>query len=243
LDKIYIKKIGLGKRNLVLLHGWGFNHTILIDLCRHLQEDFTCYLVDLPGYGFSSFCSDQEWFEILHSRLPKTFDLLGWSLGGLYAIKYAAMFPRDVTNLYLLATSPYFIKDSNWPGIDYQAFREFQQQLSQNPEKTLSSFINIHSKGSIPRSWQYIPPDISALTFGVEALITWDLREALTKLPHKIVLTLGRLDKIVPMELASTMQNNYPQITTNLLSKTGHMPFLTHKVRCDEKNILYWYRD
>lgn len=45
------KKAGTGKQTLLLLPGWGFDDSIFRDFVRSHSDEYTTYLLTLPGYG------------------------------------------------------------------------------------------------------------------------------------------------------------------------------------------------
>ena len=49
---ISYEKIGNGYP-IILLHGWGANKNTFNKLANHLKDNFTLYLIDLPGFGES----------------------------------------------------------------------------------------------------------------------------------------------------------------------------------------------
>ncbi len=50
--------------------------------------------------------------------LPPSFNLIGWSLGGLLATRIALTTPARIIKLMNVTSSPYFIKEGDWPGIE-----------------------------------------------------------------------------------------------------------------------------
>lgn len=51
--KLHYKKIGNGERSIIFVHGWGGSLYSLHALAMLASGDFTCYLIDLPGFGKS----------------------------------------------------------------------------------------------------------------------------------------------------------------------------------------------
>ena len=47
---LYSSAIGTGK-DLVLLHGWGFNADLFNDLIKTHKEQYRITKIDLPGHG------------------------------------------------------------------------------------------------------------------------------------------------------------------------------------------------
>ena len=51
-QQIYYQKIGQGK-DLVMLHGWANDVSSFWQVTQELKDDFTVWLIDLPGFGRS----------------------------------------------------------------------------------------------------------------------------------------------------------------------------------------------
>lgn len=106
-QNLYYQKIGRG-RNLVILHGWGNDASSFWGLVPLLKDNFTLYLIDLPGFGRSDLpkkpftVSDYAQIIkefILKCKIKKP-NILGHSVGGRIAIKLAA-YPKLIDKLIL----------------------------------------------------------------------------------------------------------------------------------------------
>lgn len=111
-QRIFIKH-GKGP-NLVFLHGWKQDKNYWKSLASHLSQDFTCWLLDLPGFGNNDELLQDEspagyakWLEDFCKRQSiSNFNLLGHSFGGRIAIAYTAKFGR-AKSLILYAIPPF----------------------------------------------------------------------------------------------------------------------------------------
>ena len=209
----------------MLFHGWGFNHQIWNDLVPHLQEEYTLYLVDLPGFGRSDLMEWHDFKRLLLLQLPEQFAVLGWSMGGLYAMRLALEEKDRVSHLIAIASSPYFIQELHWPGIDPLIFAGFAASLQSAPAKTLSEFIALQAGNYIFSMDSELP----GLQAGLESLTNWDFRKALIDYDKPTCFVFGRLDSIVPFKTLFVMQCDYPQFIYYSLKAAAHMPFLSHQ--------------
>ncbi len=99
---------GKGKKNIVLLHGWGQNIEMMNPLGKKLENDAVITIIDLPGHGESDepkvALTIEDYCEVVRELLEKLkIDnpiLVGHSFGGRIAIVYAAKY--DVEKLILL---------------------------------------------------------------------------------------------------------------------------------------------
>lgn len=99
---------GKGKKNIVLLHGWGQNIEMMNPIGKKLENDAVITIIDLPGHGGSDepkvALTIEDYCEVVRELLEKLkIDnpiLVGHSFGGRIAIVYAAKY--DVEKLILL---------------------------------------------------------------------------------------------------------------------------------------------
>ena len=107
IDINYIQ-YGEGKKNIVLLHGWGQNIQMMDPIGKRLEKKAKITIVDLPGHGLSSepkvALTIYDYCEILKELLDKLKIkkpiLIGHSFGGRVAICYASKY--DTEKLILL---------------------------------------------------------------------------------------------------------------------------------------------
>ncbi len=223
----HIQIQGKGKGTpLVLFHGWGFDSQIWHPLLPELTNRYQLYLVDLPGFGLTPNMQWEAFKPALLKCLPKKFALLGWSMGGLMATRLAIEEPEHITHLINVTSSPYFIRQVEWPGVVTQVFNDFYQALASNPQQTLQEFITLQLQGQ--KIFSGHPPSLHGLREGLDLLMTWDLRQNLTQLNHPVCYMFGRLDAIVPRTTMITMQTIYPHFHYTMFPKAAHAPFLSH---------------
>lgn len=223
-----IKSSGNGKP-IVLFHGWGFDQTIWSDLAASIHDRFEVFLVDLPGFGHSPLMDWEQFKSSLLAVLPDHFAVLGWSLGGLFATRLAAEESERVTRLINVASSPRFIIDRGWPGIEEQILADFHRNLIANPQQTMVQFVELQLQS---RDYTLRPdalPTSDGLQEGLQILANWDLRETLRHLKCPVCYMFGRLDAIVPRTLKVVMQAEYAHFDYVLFNKAAHVPFLSDK--------------
>ena len=131
---MHIEILGSGP-SLVLLHGWALHGGVFAPLVQRLSDRYTLHLVDLPGHGFSRdsevpLTLDATVTAILARTPPAAW--LAWSLGGLFAL-HAAASSSQVRGLAMIAATPRFVRDGDWPhAVERRVFAQFgdgQQHL------------------------------------------------------------------------------------------------------------------
>lgn len=213
--------------SLVLLHGWGFDKHIWTPLLPYLSNNnFQVYIVDLPGFGQTKLMDWDTFKNQLLCLLPANFLVLGWSLGGLFATRLAIEAPHRVLKFINVTSSPRFLEDTEWIGIDGAVLNDFHAKFKQDPVKTQLNFIN--SQLQFAYSVEFQKPSIEGLDFGLKILKSWDLRTPLLTVKTPGIFIFGRLDKIVNHQVMPIMQKKYPNFTYAMIKKSAHMPFLSN---------------
>ena len=112
MTSLYWHTCGEGKRDLVLLHGWGLNAEVWQSIIPRFSAHYRLHLVDLPGYGrsqhFGALTLEQMAAQLLPALPPQAI-VVGWSLGGLVATQLALSAPEKLAALITVASSPCFL--------------------------------------------------------------------------------------------------------------------------------------
>jgi pimeloyl-[acyl-carrier protein] methyl ester esterase len=245
---MYIKVIGQGP-DLVMLHGWSMHSAVWHDMAEVLAENFTLHLVDLPGHGLSDWQENALDLDVLLTHLaveiPRQAYWLGWSLGGLISIAFTDKFPERVTKLILVAATPCFVKNVDWPyAMEPEIFDTFADSLKDNQAETLQKFLILQARGST-QSRHTIrqlaeklaseqAPVKAALTAGLHLLVTTDMTRQLAKLTCPVKMILGDCDSLIPATMLMGAKQLQPNLDTSVLTGAGHAPFISQPKQCQQ---------
>ncbi len=224
----------------MLLHGWGLNAQVWDCITPQLASHFTLHLVDLPGYGrsggFGAMSLEAMAQRVLEQAPPQAV-WLGWSLGGLVASQvrdYASGTRAGAGDGCLF---PCFAARDDWPGIKPEVLAGFQQQLSDDFQRTVERFLALQTMGTesarqdaraLKQAVLSLPmPSAEALNGGLEILRTVDLRQALVRLPMPFLRLYGRLDGLVPRKIVPLLDDLWPESESILFDKAAHAPFVS----------------
>lgn len=238
--KIKLYRQGCGEP-LSLLHGWGMNSAIFEPLVEALSSEFEIIRVDLPGHGQSSWqegMTFEQQLDELYEVLPESH-LLGWSMGGLFAINLARKFPRRFPSLTLACCNPCFVQQADWfCAVEHEVFDEFSRSLIGNWQSTIKRFVGLQLHGSenareLIRQITALlvnggSPHPDALRMGLQTLLHYDARNELARLSQPVLSILGRRDMLVPESLAQQLQLINPEIRVECLAQSAHAPFVSH---------------
>lgn len=239
------------KLTVVLIHGWGLNHAIWQPVVDALATDYQVLALDLPGYGLTTHYPEPYRLEAITDQLaaqvPAQSFVLGWSLGGLVATMLALRHPAKVRSLALVASSPCFLQQPDWPGMNAQVMQQFAGSLSANLALTVERFLAIQAMGSttarhdikqLKQAVLSLPlPQANVLAAGLEILATTDLRSELAKLSMPLFGCFGRLDSLVPVAMTTQLAELAPKTQISVLAKASHAPFISHQAE-----FLDWLR-
>ncbi len=132
---LHVEVTGSGP-DLALIHGWGMHGGIWDGVRAELARHFRVHALDLPGYGTSTPCQPydlQALAQGVSEALPSGVNVIGWSLGGLVAQRWALDRPQQVRRLMLVGSSPCFAQRNDWAsGIDPVILQAFAQDLDQD---------------------------------------------------------------------------------------------------------------
>ena len=163
---------------------------------------------------------------------------LGWSLGGLVASQIALTHPERVQALVTVASSPCFSARDEWPGIKPDVLAGFQQQLSDDFQRTVERFLALQTMGTetarqdaraLKKTVLALPmPEVDVLNGGLEILKTVDLRLPLQNVSMPFLRLYGYLDGLVPRKVVPMLDKLWPHSESYIFAKAAHAPFISH---------------
>ncbi len=239
---LYRETTGSGP-DLVLLHGWGLHSDIFGSLASTLSASRRVTSVDLPGHGRSPFDPPFHDLDSLASAivpgLPAACTLIGWSLGGLVALRLAAMYGSRVRRLVLVATTPRFVAAPDWPhGLMTEVIEEFALQLARDHRAVLNHFLTLQARGderqrALIRDLRLLlarhdAPQPAALAAGLGILREADLRGEARRVRVPTLVISGEYDRLTPPAAGQFLAAQIPSARHVLVRGASHAPFLSH---------------
>jgi len=246
---------------LVLLHGWAMHGGVFAPLVERLADRFELHLVDLPGHGRSRDSAvplaPEAVVEAVAARVPPA-PWLGWSLGGLFALRAAATRPDAVPALVLVCSAPRFVRgsvpdaahavpdgsapdapgDDSRYGMSPEIFAGFARGLREDYHGTLERFIALEAFGSDDARGELRAlrnevfargePPAEALAQGLDLLQSVDQRPLLPSLAVPSLWIAGRRDRVVDPRAMRAAASRTPGARFAQIEHGGHAPFLTH---------------
>lgn len=226
---------------IVMLHGWGMGSAVWGPVLPFLTAKYQPMCLDLPGYGEQVSVSAESLEAIadcIAGQVPESAVWVGWSLGGMVALKVAQRYPELIQKLVLVASSPCFVQKDGWMhAMQPQQLSQFAQGLVDDTDGTLKRFVALQFYGqegvrAVSRDLQKQvvgqPMDSKALELGLEILGSEDLRDVYARLPMPVQHVYGAMDRLVPVKVAEDLACINPAVEQVVLRGVGHAPFVSH---------------
>jgi 2-succinyl-6-hydroxy-2,4-cyclohexadiene-1-carboxylate synthase len=228
---------------LILLHGFTGSGETWSSLRSALDDRFTVVTVDLPGHGRSSAPEDPARYAVdrFVGDLAHVFDelqlpranVLGYSMGGRMALRFALAHPDRVSALILESTSP---------GIVDSAERDQRNEADQKladlaDQQGITGFVNHWESLSLWASQSSVPPDkraelraqrlsgnargLANSLRGAGAARAGPVSGRLNEITVPVLLLAGSLDDAY-IRHAEAMQERLPSARLEIIADAGH---------------------
>jgi pimeloyl-[acyl-carrier protein] methyl ester esterase len=248
MSALYAEVSGRGRRDLVLLHGWGLNLRVWDELAASLERAFRVIAIDLPGHGRSDWDGTahtpaaQAW-RVCETLAPLTtrYSLLGWSLGAQFALDLAAAMPGGIERLVLVAATPRFLAAPGWRyGTAPVALVRLAERLRTDRRGAVGEFLQLQVRGCARRTAERVLATFEralsthgaaqpeALAWGLERLAQGDLRPTLPQVRTPALVIAGEGDRVTRPAASRALAAALPRGRFRQLAHAGHAPFLSH---------------
>lgn len=229
---------------VVLLHGWALHAGAWGPILTRLARERRVHAVDLPGHGHSAPLSPFT-LDAVVAALDAAFadapplTVLGWSLGGQLALRWAALRPARVARLVLVCTSPRFVAAPDWPHAMTEAtLRRFGDELAVAWKLTVQRFLALQVHGSehgraalaMLRHGLFArgEPSREMLTEALAMLATADLRAGIAEVAQPALVISGERDVLTPPGAGRWLAARLPNARFVGIDGAAHAPFLSH---------------
>ncbi len=217
--------------DLIFLTGWGFHRGIWSAWMERYPDALFLDITDCSAPNIDGMT------DVLNQRCKGPVQLVGWSLGGLMAIRFADRFPEKVTRLVLVGVTPKFIATPGWVGMSATQFQQLMSMAEQQGDRLLSrrflQWVNYPNTHQDIRQylkealWTISHHQGHAMTM-LHLLATIDMREAYQRLKMPVTHVLGAEDAVTSVEGAALTALN-PSIQLSIIPGAGHALFITHQ--------------
>jgi len=244
-DVLYRVAGPAGAPTVVLVHGLGDKASRDWDgLVAILARDYRVVRFDLPGFGESGkgnhAYTPDNYVALLRYLSEKQigarpFALVGHSMGGAIAMRYAARYPQDVRAL-VLADVPaivhhfvysrhlaYFGLNTVVPGLSPGQNDQFSRLVDKVFGRTERTALPTGLIVRVPQMRERIlkgdPGKIAGLALALE-----DFSNDIAGVQAPTLLLWGDRDEIAPLRNARILESNLPRAQLDILQGSGHVP-------------------
>lgn len=145
-EALAYREAGNGDNILLLVHGNMCSGVHFLPIAEKLPPDFKAYLVDLRGFGDSTYHNSidsiknlsDDLFAFVNHLGVKNFTMVGWSAGGSVCLQFGADYPDIVKKVVLIESvgytgCPLFKKDNQGKTLMGQVYKD-REEMAEDPE-------------------------------------------------------------------------------------------------------------
>ncbi len=232
--KLAYRRFGSGSEVWIFFHGFGQCHQDMLSFDKLRTSKQSYLFVDLIYHGQSSWNTSEkdlkkeEWKAILLSLLQKesidTFHLVGYSMGGKFALLSYELLPERISSLSLLA--PDGIKTglwysmSNYPSGIHPLFK----QVVFRPKRFFTLVDGLKTAGLLQKSLvKFVKTQLETRSKRAQAYLVWKVLgglhlqlgtiiHQLRQHPIPVTLVLGEFDRMVSPKNLERFSAKVPQL-------------------------------
>ncbi len=218
-----------GKTPLYVLHGWSISPDnqvkwqVFLDALA--RQGIVAQFVALPGFDSDiakPFTID-DYVKFLAKHLPQVkCNLLGHSLGGQLALRFASRYPDRVEKLIMMDSAG--LRSNRWPAV-----------LKRAVFYTLAQIGKRITRSGQARSWLYaLAREKDYLTASpvmrqtMAHMLSHDSRQDSRTLPTDTLLIWGQNDQVTPLWIAREYLSLIKHSRLQVVAEARHSPQFTH---------------
>ncbi|RIW17422.1 alpha/beta hydrolase [Algoriphagus lacus] len=242
--KWFYRKEGSGSEVFLIFHGFGQSHRDMLDFDRIRKPGQTFLFFDMFYHGRSQWMdSDREldrsvWADLIHMLQVqegfRNFHLIGYSMGGKFALLTFELFPEQIKSLTLLA--PDGIKTGLWysMGSYPNYFHPLFKRVVFKPNRFFGIVEGLRTAGLVEKSLvKFVKTQMETRSKRAQAYFVWKVLGNLQLQLGKIIrlarkhpnipvtLFIGEFDKMVTAENLERFSSKIPHLRKIILP-VGH---------------------
>lgn len=236
---IYYEDEGNGKETLVFGHSMLFNLRMFDAQVEKLKNEFRCLRFDFRGHGKSEVTEDgydldtqtEDIAELIKKLHCAPCHFIGFSMGGMVAMRLAIKYPELIKSLVLIDTS-------SEPEPKDNMFRNklmlvVARYLGLRPlgGKVLSLFfgkvfLKDPNRKKLRKTWKmhFLANDHVGIVRAVNAILyRKGITNKLSEIDHPVTIIVGAEDQLTDISRARLMQSHLKNSTVVEVPRAGHM--------------------
>lgn len=237
--KTYYEDEGSGEETIIFGHSMLFNLRMFDEQVKFLKDDYRCIRYDFRGQGQSESPADGYDLDTLTEDFAELVNILqcgpchfvGFSMGGMVALRAALRYPELIKSLVLIDTSSEAEPKSGM--IRNKAMLFIAKHIGLQPlaGKVMSmffgrDFLQDPARKESRRVWKnyFTANDRGGIVKAVKGVI---YRESITdeigKIGHPTTIMVGENDQLTDLNKAEIMNTKIKNSTVKVIPRAGHM--------------------
>lgn len=217
---------------LILMHGWGCDHTTVASVAATASATHTVYSLDLPGFGQSTE-PREPWTPERYAQMLRTFverlgierpSLAGHSYGGRVAIVYASQYADETDKLILIDAAGVKPRRSLSYYIKVYSFKTWKRILRLTLGKKRAETRIERARARRGSADYRAASPVMRATMSVS--VNDDLRRFMPSIKAPTLLMWGENDTATPLRDAREMERLIPDTGLVVFPGAGHYSFL-----------------
>lgn len=236
---------------IFMVHGLGQNGLRdWLPLVPELEKHYRVILIDLPGFANSpspkAKLSPSRYADLLHFIKPyfsnKPISVVGHSMGGAVALRYAQRYPEDIKQIALIDAAGILQRTAF---VKHSATDRIPVNLESMPNTLLSYAIGLQDfSNNLIEKMLRLPDPTSALgkselAWGATlqnypninaalSLMEEDFSSAIFEQVKPVAILWGEQDQIAPPRTGQVLHANIANSQLQLITNAAHVPMATH---------------
>lgn len=228
---LYYEKYGSGKEKLVILPGWGNTRDTFTRLIRTLEDYYTIYIVDFPGFGNTNFPNFDmtiydytdliyEWLKHLDLDNPT---LLGHSFGGRIIITLTGYYQYKYDKIILMNSAGIKPKQTIYKKLKKKTYKILKNIIKVLPKKLRNKLYTKLFNYFSSTDYKTLPDNMKK-TF--QNIVSEDLSNYLKSIKSNTLLLWGEKDNSTPLQDGITMKKSIKNSKLYIFKDTYHFVYL-----------------
>ncbi len=228
---IYYEKYGNHKRNIIILPGWGETRTTFSYMISFLQNYFTVYIVDYPGFGNSPFPAHDltiydytrliyDWIQKMEINHPI---FIGHSFGGRIITVLLGYYHYSFSDIILIDSAGIKPKKTLWSFCKTLTYKFFKKIVSVFPKKYRKQCQDYLFSKFASSDYQNLN---SCMRKTFQNIVQEDLKPYLKHIQARTLLIWGDHDVDTPICDAYIMKKYIPKSELIVLEGFTHFSYL-----------------
>ncbi len=234
---VYFEEAGQGDETIVFAHSMLFNLRMFDDQVEFLKSEYRCIRFDFRGQGKSEVTEGGYDLDSLMedtAKLIKTLEcapchFVGFSMGGMVAMRLAMHYPELIKSLILIDTSSEPQDDMVRNRALIWIGKHFGLRILAN--KVMSMFFSSHfvrdkSRASLYQTWRnyFIANDLEGILKVIaEVVFRKGITERLNVIKHPTIIMVGENDVLTDLAKAKIIHEQIPHSELKVIPRAGHM--------------------